>query len=91
MLRYIGFSFYRLSIALQFPQLLSLVQIIILLKFCIGGNSMEEVIDYTPQVSAIIQRQAEVLEVLGNVQGLLIFFTVVILCWLVYRFFRMFF
>ena len=51
---------------------------------------MEEVIDYTPQVSAIIQRQAEVLEVLGNVQGL-IFFTVVILCWLVYRFFRMFF
>lgn len=52
---------------------------------------MEEVIDYTPQVSAIIQRQAEVLEVLGNVQGLLIFFAVVILCWLVYRFFRMFF
>ena len=52
---------------------------------------MEEVIDYTPQVSAIIQRQADFLEVLGNVQGLLIFFTVVILCWLVYRFFRMFF
>lgn len=52
---------------------------------------MEEVIDYTPQGSAINQRQAEVLEVLGNVQGLLIFFTVVILCWLVYRFFRMFF
>ena len=52
---------------------------------------MDEIIDYTPQVSAIIQRQAEVLEVLGNVQGLLIFFTVVILCWLVYRFFRMFF
>lgn len=52
---------------------------------------MEEIIDYTPQVSAIIQRQAEVLEVLGNVQGLLIFFTVVIICWLVYRFFRIFF
>ena len=71
--------------------LISMVQIIILLKFCIGGKSMEETIDYTSQVSAIIQRQAEVLEVLGNVQGLLIFFTVVIICWLVYRFFRMFF
>lgn len=33
----------------------------------------------------------EAVEVLGNVYGLLIFFAVVLLCYFVYKFFRMFF
>ena len=33
----------------------------------------------------------EILVVLGNMYGLMIFFAVVLLCWFVYRFFRMFF
>lgn len=33
----------------------------------------------------------EILVVFGNIYGLLVFFVVVLLCWLVYRFFSMFF
>ena len=35
--------------------------------------------------------QSELLTVLGSIQGYLLFFVVVLMCYLVYKFFRMFF
>lgn len=40
---------------------------------------------------ALEARLEEILVVFGNIYGLMIFFAVVLLCWFVYRFFRMFF
>lgn len=40
---------------------------------------------------ALETRLEEILVVFGNIYGLLVFFVVVLLCWFVYRFFRMFF
>lgn len=40
---------------------------------------------------SLLTRQEELLAVLGNMQGYLIFFVTVILLFFVYRFFRMFF
>lgn len=40
---------------------------------------------------ALEARLEEILVVFGNIYGLLVFFAVVLLCWFVYRFFRMFF
>lgn len=56
----------------------------------------EVVIDYAlltePEMFEILDaRLQELLVVFGNIYGLITFFTVVLLCWFVYKFFRMFF
>lgn len=43
------------------------------------------------KLDVLTARSEEMLEVLGNIEGLLIFFAVVLLCFFVYKFFRMFF
>lgn len=43
------------------------------------------------KLDLLATRSEEMLVVLGNIQGLMIFFAVVLLCFFVYKFFRMFF
>jgi len=38
-----------------------------------------------------IQAHEELMTTLGSIEGLLIFFAVALVCWLVYKFLRMFF
>ena len=52
------------------------------------------VLDLLPiedKLDVLTVRVEETLSVLGNIQGLMTFFAVVLLCFFVYRFFRMFF
>lgn len=42
-------------------------------------------------LSSIDERLAEITQVVGYIDGIIIFFVVVLICWLVYRFFRIFF
>lgn len=53
-----------------------------------------EIFDLLPieeRLDVLTVRAEETLEVLGNMQGLMTFFAVVLLCFFVYKFFRMFF
>lgn len=53
-----------------------------------------EIFDLLPiedKLDVLTVRAEETLAVLGNIQGLMTFFAVVLLCFFVYRFFRMFF
>lgn len=43
------------------------------------------------KVDLLTVRAEETLSVLGNIEGLMTFFVVVLLCFFVYKFFRMFF
>ena len=54
---------------------------------------LQEAIYYmtAEQADALIQRLEELLVVLGNVQGYILFFVVVVLFYFAYRFLRMFF
>lgn len=55
---------------------------------------VETVVDLLPigdRLDVLIVRAEETLEVLGNIQGLMTFFAIVLLCFFVYKFFRMFF
>lgn len=42
-------------------------------------------------LSSIDQRISELTEVAGWIEGFFMFFVVALICWLVYRFFRIFF
>ena len=53
-----------------------------------------EIFDLLPiedKLDVLTVRVEETLTVLGNIEGLMTFFAVVLLCFAVYKFFRMFF
>lgn len=54
-------------------------------------DEVAEALSEYDMFQALEARLEEILVVFGNIYGLLIFFAVVLLCWFVYRFFRMFF
>lgn len=51
-------------------------------------TDLSEVVEYLELIEA---HQVELLNIYGDIQGYFIFFIVVILCFFVYKFFRMFF
>lgn len=51
----------------------------------------EVVVTAAPDTGDYTDFQVEVLTVLGAIEGLLVFFTLVILFWAVFKFFRLFF
>lgn len=62
----------------------------------VAEEVVEQIIDFASLTDAEMfeigyNMAHELLEILGNIYGLLVFFVVVLLCWLVYRFFSMFF
>lgn len=62
----------------------------------VAGEAAEVVIDFSSLTEAEMfeigyKMAHELLEVLGNMYGLMVFFAVVLLAWFVYRFFSMFF
>lgn len=56
----------------------------------IVAEAVEALSEYD-MFQALETRLEEILVVFGNIYGFMIFFAVVLLCWFVYRFFRMFF
>ena len=54
-------------------------------------ESAEVVVTAEPDAGDYTDFQVEVLTVLGAIEGLLVFFTLVILFWAVFKFFRLFF
>lgn len=50
-----------------------------------------EAIDYTEQLTAIFNQLTELVNASGYISGFLLFFVVVVLCYFVYKFFRVFF
>lgn len=54
-------------------------------------QAIEEVVSSGADWDLLYSRLEEVLVVLGNIQGLLTFCVVVLLCFFVYKFLRMFF
>lgn len=55
------------------------------------GCDRLEVIDYTEQISALIDRLNGIDELLKGIASLLIVFLIILLCHYVYKFFKMFF